>query len=372
MSNTEPTITQTEKTIKCKSCGGDLSYKPGSTSLKCKYCNSEQEIKDLPAEGEIVESDYKSILEKFASVSDKQELNTVTCSTCIAVVTMKPNVISDSCPYCGTDIIVTGGGTTFSVLKPQYILPFKIEIKVAKDEFSKWITGLWWAPNELKNQKNNTEKLQGMYLPYWTYDSATYTQYSGMRGDYYYETESYTDAQGKSQTRSVQKTRWTSASGCVSNEFDDVLVLASKSLPVTITDDLEPWDLASLNAFNENYLSGYRTEAYSIGLEEGFEKAKRKMEPKINTTICSDIGGDAQQIVSKDIEYNNITFKHILLPMWISSFNFKGKVYRFLINARTGEVQGERPYSWIKITLAVVAALAVIAGIIFIIKSNQN
>ncbi|MES2836496.1 MAG: hypothetical protein V4667_03150 [Bacteroidota bacterium] len=370
MSQTEPTITQTEKTIACSSCGGDLSYKPGTKSLKCKYCNSEQEIADVPAVA-VTESDYHSVLQNSANLGDKQELHTVSCSSCAAVVTMKPNVVSDFCPYCGTDIIVSGG-TSCSVLKPKYVLPFKIEVKAAKEEFNKWIKSLWWAPNSITKMQNNTEKLQGMYIPYWTYDTATHTKYSGMRGDYYYETESYTDSQGKTQTHRVRKTRWSSTSGYVSNKFDDVLVIASKSLPTKIADDLEPWDLKNLEGFTEHYLSGYRTEAYAVGLEDGFEVVKDKIKGVINKTIESDIGGDTQQIISKDVDYNSITFKHILLPLWISTFNFGGKSYRFLINARTGEVQGERPYSWIKITLAVIAALAVIAGIIVLIKMNQK
>jgi len=199
-------------------------------------------------------------------------------------------------------------------------------------------------------------------MPFWTYDTATTTRYTGMRGDHYYVTESYTDSQGKSQTRSVQKTRWSGASGTVNNNFDDVLVCASHSLPEKLTRDLEPWDLPELQGYDDRYLSGFVTESYQVDLKAGFDSAKQVMAPKIRSTICSDIGGDVQQVTTQSSDYNNITFKHILLPLWISAYKYNDKVYRFMINARTGEVQGERPWSVIKITLLVLGVIAIGVG----------
>ena len=141
------------------------------------------------------------------------------------------------------------------------------------------------------------------------------------------------------------------SSGHVDNLFDDVLVVASKSLPREYVEKLEPWELQNLVPFNESYLSGFKTESYQIDLKEGFDDAKIKMDERIRAAVCSDIGGDHQRIHTLNTIYNNITFKHILLPIWISAYQYKEKVYRFLINGLTGEVQGERPYSWIKISL---------------------
>jgi hypothetical protein len=186
-----------------------------------------------------------------------------------------------------------------------------------------------------------------------------------LRGDHYYVTESYTDSNGRSQTRSVQKTRWSAASGHVSNSFDDVLVCASHSLPEKLVNELEPWDLPELVKYNDNFLAGFITESYQTGLKDGFGKAKVRMEDRIRSSVRSDIGGDTQQITTLSTEYNDITFKHILLPLWISAYRYNNKVYRFTINARTGEVQGERPYSAIKIALLVIAIIGIIVGIVY-------
>ncbi|MHC4947345.1 MAG: hypothetical protein ACYTG1_03670, partial [Planctomycetota bacterium] len=198
--------------------------------------------------------------------------------------------------------------------------------------------------------------LQGLYVPYWTYDSETTSRYTGMRGDHYWVTV----GSGKNRRR-VRRTRWRPAGGTVRNTFDDLLVLGSRSLPRKHADRLEPWDLEALVPHDEAYLAGFNAESYQIDLEEGFGIACGLMEPVIRATIRSDIGGDTQQIHSVQTEHDAITYKHVLLPVWTSSYRYRDRVYRLLINGRTGEVQGERPWSWVKIVLAVLGGLAAAA-----------
>jgi DNA-directed RNA polymerase subunit RPC12/RpoP len=350
--------------VKCVGCGGNLKFAPGTDHLNCEYCGAKNEIKPTAgAETVIEESDFETFLNQAATSSDKQDISTVKCENCGASTTLKPNVTSSSCPYCDTALVIKNA-TTNSLIRPKYVLPFKIERKGANEAFIKWVESLWFAPGDLKKYaENSAEKLNGVYMPFWTYDTDTTTRYTGLRGDYYYVTESYTDSQGKSQTRSVQKTRWSGASGTVNNNFDDVLVCASRSLPEKLTRDLEPWDLPALAGYDDRYLSGFVTESYQVDLKAGFDTAKQVMAPTIRKTICSDIGGDVQQVTTQSSDYNNITFKHILLPLWISAYRYNDKVYRFMINARTGEVQGERPWSTIKIVLCVIAAIAIGVGI---------
>jgi LSD1 subclass zinc finger protein len=350
-------------TIKCKNCGANLKFKPGTESLSCDYC---QTINEIALERtEVIENDFNLFIEEAEAKTEHQVISTVKCGSCGANTTLQPNVTSSNCPYCDTPLVVKDAATC-DIIKPSYVLPFKVERNKAKEGFVKWVGGLWFAPSKLKNYaENSAEKLKGVYLPYWTYDSNTESDYSGLRGDHYYVTESYTDSNGRSQTRSVQKTRWSAASGHVSNSFDDVLVCASHSLPEKLVNELEPWDLPELVKYNDNFIAGFITESYQTGLKDGFGKAKVRMEDRIRSSVRSDIGGDTQQITTLSTEYNDITFKHILLPLWISAYRYNNKVYRFTINARTGEVQGERPYSAIKIALLVIAIIGIIVGIVY-------
>jgi predicted RNA-binding Zn-ribbon protein involved in translation (DUF1610 family) len=355
--------------LACQNCGANLKFLPGTTQLICEYCGTKNEIPLSQEETlkAVQEIDYKSFIASKMANEAMQEILTVKCTACGAEITFKPNITSDECPFCGTSIIVTNK-VSKKILKPKSLLPFKITRKEAQAEFAKWLGTLWFAPNKLKKYARKEDGLNGIYLPYWTFDTRTTSSYTGQRGDDYYVTETYTTQEnGKmvTRTRQVKHTRWSYASGNVRNDFDDVLVVASNSLPRNYANELEPWDLVNLVAYDDNFLSGFRSESYQLGLEEGFEIGKTIMYDDICITIRDDIGGDQQRIDSVNTSYSDITFKHILLPVWISAYRFKEKVFRFMVNARTGEVQGERPYSIIKITLAILAVIIVIVIVMY-------
>jgi hypothetical protein len=211
-----------------------------------------------------------------------------------------------------------------------------------------------------------------MYLPYWTFDCSTDSDYTGQRGENYTVSESYTAVEnGKNvtRTRQVVKTRWYPASGKVHNTFDDILIEATQSLRKDKLRGLEPWDLKNLAGYSDKYLSGFRTETYAVDVKSGYNEAKQRMEPAIQSTIRQDIGGDQQMIQYVQTTYRDPTFKHILLPVWLSAYRYNNKVFQFLINARTGEVQGERPYSSAKIATAIVVGI-ILAIVLYFSLSN--
>jgi len=361
---------ETANTIKCKNCGANLKFAPGAQSLNCQYCNTNNPIE--VEKTEIIENDFNKFFEENLPTTEQVTISTVKCTSCGAATTLAPNVASSNCPYCDTPLVVKNASNN-KIIKPKYILPFKIERDSAKNSFVKWVGGLWFAPNKLKQYATHSaERLKGVYMPYWTYDTNTVSDYSGLRGEHYYVTETYRDSNGNTQTRSVQRTAWYPASGTVRNTFDDVLICASHSLPAKLVNELEPWDLPALVSYDDKFLAGFVTESYQTELKQGFEEAKKRMASKIESSVRSDIGGDTQQVHSINSQYNDITFKHILLPLWISAYKFNDKTYRFTINARTGEVQGERPYSAWKIFFAVLAGLAIIGGGIYLYKKYAH
>jgi uncharacterized CHY-type Zn-finger protein len=355
--------------IICNQCGAKLTFKPGTNSLNCEFCGAINQIETKQAV--IEEIDYLSFIANKYQSSNTIEVHTIKCETCGAQTTFQENVVAELCDFCASPLSAKRGETS-KIIEPESLLTFKVTDKEGQDLFKKWLRKIWFAPNDLKKYAYQKEKLKGIYLPYWTYDSSTTTRYTGQRGDNYQVQEKYTNDKGESSTRTVTKIRWSSRSGTVHNSFDDVLVVASNSLPKKYLYRLEPWDLKSLVPYDQKYLAGFKAESYGVDVQEGFETAKDIMQDEIDSTIRRDIGGDHQQITTKSTDYKDITFKHILLPVWLSAYRYNKKVYRFMINARTGEVQGERPYSWIKITLAVLLALAVIAAAVYLIDKYGN
>ncbi|MCW8128954.1 MAG: hypothetical protein KIS92_01090 [Planctomycetota bacterium] len=347
----------------CASCGAKVDFTPGTESLTCPYCGAANQIPK--SEADIHELDFDAVLSEAEGQEERQEILTVKCGACAAETTLPPNVTSATCPYCSANIVADS--VSRRAIKPKSLLPFKIAQKPAFECFRKWIGGLWFAPNDLKRYARTEQKLTGLYVPFWTYDSRTISFYRGERGDDYYVTV----GSGKNQRRE-RRTRWRSVSGTVWKNFDDILVLASRSLPRDYAEKLEPWDLNNLVPYQDEFLSGFRTENYSIDLKGGFARAKEIMYEAICEAIRRDIGGDRQRIHSVKTSHNNVTFKHVLLPVWMSAYRYREKIYRILINARTGEVQGERPWSWIKIALAVLAGLAVVGGIIALVAANKH
>ena len=365
----QQTDNQQVQMFKCQSCGAKMQFVPGSVVQQCPYCQHQNPIPQ--SEEDIRELDFRAYLARQGQ-EDLAESLTIKCGHCAAEFSTEINVTSQECPFCGSEIVATAASTKH--IKPKSLLPFHITQDKSRQLFGQWLSGLWFAPNDLKKNAANDARLTGVYVPYWTYDTDTTTFYRGQRGEHYWETQHYTTREnGKTvhKTRQVRKTRWYPASGTVWNAFDDVLVLASHSLPRKYTEKLEPWDLQNLVPHADEYLSGFRTESYQVNLEQGFDVATQLMEPHIRQRVRRDIGGDEQRISSIRTQYNNITFKHLLLPVWISAYRYNNEVYRFLINGRTGEVQGQRPWSIAKILLAVVAGLLVIGGIALAVVSAR-
>jgi uncharacterized CHY-type Zn-finger protein len=358
--------TQVKNEMACKNCGALLTFKPGTLKLTCQYCQAENEIQQA-AQTEIIENDLEDFLAKHSEEKEKMTVTTIQCGTCGATSTMDPKITSDKCPFCATTFVLKNGSSS-SIYKPQYVLPFGIDDKKAFENFKVWLKSLWFAPSELSNYVDRADRLSGMYLPFWTFDCQTESSYSGQRGVDYTETETFTNSKGENETRSVVRTRWYPVSGNVSNMFDDILIEASTSLPKNKLRALEPWDLKNLVSYNDQYLSGFRTENFQIDLRTAYQEGKGRMQVVITTTINRDIGGDRQTIQSVNTTYNNPTFKYVLLPVWISAYRYNNKVYQFLINARTGEVQGERPYSAAKIALTVLAGIVIAVVLYFVLK----
>lgn len=354
-----------QRDIRCTGCAGKLVFAPGTNSMKCPYCGT---LNEIAASSETIEElDFEKFLKEFQEQSVVQEVANIKCEACGAQTTFDPGVVSGECPFCGTPQVVKQASMN-RTFRPRSLLPFMVNLDTAYAGFRHWLKKLWFAPNKLKNSARQ-DSFTGLYIPYWTYDAKTATDYRGQRGDDYQERQNYTAVENGrtvTRTRTVTKTRWTRKSGHVDCVFNDVLVAASRSLPEKHVKNLEPWHLGKLVPFDESYLSGFRTESYQIDLREGFALAKQIIDKGIESAVRKDIGGDRQIIEMLRTIYNNITFKHILLPIWISAYRFNNKTYRFLINGCTGEVQGERPYSRVKITLFVLTIIAVIVAIVLL------
>ncbi len=359
-----------EHLFPCDQCGADYRFSPSEGKLHCDHCGHEKSVAQQgPWDTQITEMDFAKGVALSLADADIEETRVSSCPNCAAQVTLDPDIHATECPFCATPVVTDT--STHRHIKPKGVVPFYVDETTAKQAMTTWMGKLWFAPNGLQDYARKGRKLQGVYVPYWTFDADTSSTYRGERGKIYYETRQVM-RDGKMTTQRVQKIRWFPASGRVARFFDDVLVLASQALPRKFIQGLAPWDLSRLTPYTPEFLAGFQAEGYSIELQQGFETARDIMDQQIARDIRFDIGGDRQRIHHVDTRLSDITYKHILLPVWIAAYKYRGTSYRFVVNGQTGRVQGERPYSAWKITFAVITGLLIAGAIGYAIALNQG
>lgn len=351
----------------CPSCGADLVFRIGSEHLNCGYCGYEKEIV-LDAERRIEERDLNAMLEELSEKHDDGEQaqpgdNEVRCDSCGGTVLFSGTLTSTSCPYCASPLQRDNIQVAKNRIGADGILPLQIDEPKAHNHIGEWVKGRWFAPNRFLRE-GVTGEIHSVYLPFWTFDAMTFNVYRGQRGDHY----TVTVGSGKNR-RTVTKTRWSSRSGQFQRFFDDVVVLATRGLPHQLIHELEPWPFEKLIPFTQEVSAGHYARTYDLPLREGFANAKLRIEAAVESETRRRIGGDVQRISSLKSDYDALTFKHLLMPVWIFAYRYGDKPYQVFVNGATGEVQGQRPYSWIKIMLAVIAGAAV-AGIIALVSQS--
>ncbi|MCR4618884.1 MAG: hypothetical protein K5669_11955 [Lachnospiraceae bacterium] len=364
----------TEK--KCPSCGAAMEFDAASGKLKCPYCETEVEIpaavekeSDQPGEkvgvGQVQKEGAakENVLDLDKIEEDgNRDWGTATkvfnCKYCGAEIVMDVNSLSTTCPYCGSNH-VTEATDDKGTLSPGGVVPFRISQQQAGELFRKWIGAKLFAPNAAKKSAK-AESFQGIYLPYWTFDAQTETDYIGEYG--IDTTEHYTDSDGNDCTRT--RTDWYDTRGHHSEFIDDELICASKNHTESFLKSIEPFNTADNKVYSPEYLSGFLAERYTVPLTEGWNSATKQIEYDLKNSICREIEAincaDDSKVHKMDIVYSNMTYKYLLLPVWMSSFTFNGKVFQFAVNGQTGKVGGKSPVSPWKVALAIIIGIIVL------------
>ena len=337
--------------------------------LRCPYCGYEQQV--AGSGRQVHEHPYSELAEMRRERASDSGVHVFVCQKCGART--ESDALSQACQFCGAPLVVDSAA--LAQLPPEAVLPFELDRNGVREALRVWVRSRWFAPSRLK-KVTEAESTKGTYIPHWTYDSGTESDYQGERGEYYWVTETYTttDANGQQRTatRQVRHTRWYHASGTVRRDFDDVLVSGTTRLDDDQVEALAPWSLTDATPYQPDYLAGYHTLRYDIEPETGLEHAKQLMAPVIEQDCRRDIGGDEQRVDRVDTRYFNITYKLMLLPIWIAVYLYAGRSFQVLVNGRTGKVTGQRPYSAVKISLAVVAAILVIVAVVLLVLNRRH
>lgn len=355
----------TENEYRCEGCGGIMQFDTASQMLKCPNCGNEMPI--ITENATVEEHPLTLDALRQNQVKDKPT-QTMECSGCGAHIEVGKNETAARCPYCDSTYVLANKQEV--TLVPDGVLPFKIDKQELSKLFATWIKKKWLAPNELKNiyQRGG---FQGIYVPYWAFDAQTDCYYTAMGGKN--RTEHYHDSEGKDCTRTV--TDWYHTSGRIQHEFADVPVAASTRFHKGLFTGLEPFDFKQVTPYSADYTSGYLSENYSIGLEEGHRDGISQMEQELRNMAANQVRRryDTVKDIRLNTRYYNEAYKYIMLPIYSTAYSYKDKNYTVLINGQSGKVKGKYPKSPIKIAIIAIVAIIIIALVaIFGNKNKQD
>ena len=352
----------------CPACGGEAQWNPAKKALVCPFCGTVSPAQaELTATGEqvIIEHDLAAALR---GIPDDQrgwqaDKVSVKCQSCQAISVFDASRVGQRCDFCGSSALVPYEEIK-QAFTPESLLPMKLSEDKVRVAIRCWYGGRWFAPNKLKRAAL-TDTVKGVYIPYWTFDAQVHADWTAESGYYYYETETYTDSDGKTQTRQVQKIRWQPSSGEVDHFFDDELVPASRGVQPAMLRRIEPFPTKQLVPYNAGFLSGWLVERYQIDLVAAAKTARGEMDAEMERLCAAEVPGDTHRNLQVETDYSGQTFKHILAPIWLLTYNYGARNFQVVINGFTGTIAGQYPKSWVKITFAILAVLAAI-GLLFL------
>lgn len=354
-----------EQIYKCEGCGSTMEFDVKTQNLKCPNCGNIIEIID----------NKTNVVEHTLTLEDKETIkvsmktsSTMECKGCGSHVEVAPDCTAVECPYCGSSYVLAEKQE--EILVPDGVIPFKIEKVEISQMIRKWIKSRWLAPNKLKTLYQG-DKIQGLYVPYWTFDSRVDCPYTAMGGRDRHVT--YKDSEGKTQHRI--ETDWYFTTGRIKHFFDDVQVSASRNMKASLIEGIEPFNTKEVASYSPNYLSGFSSESYSIGLNEGNIEAKDRMKDSLHSMAEDEVRMHYDKVMDVKLQPNfyNETYKHVLLPVYATSYSYNGKNFNVLINGETGRMKGDYPKSPVKIAILVILSLIIaVLGVYFYNNYEEN
>ena len=343
----------------CAACGAQAEWTPARQALVCAFCGTVAPF-SLGAGGEIVELDLVTALRELPEESRgwAAETRSVQCQSCKAVTVFDPSRVGQHCDFCGSPTLLPYDEIR-APIRPHSLLPFKVPESAVREQIRRWYASKWLAPNRLRTRAL-VDRVHGVYIPYWTFDAHAVCPWTAEAGHYYYRTETYTDNQGRRQTRHVRHVRWEPASGEVQHFFDDEPVPGTHGLSAHLLRQIEPFPTSELVPYDTAFLSGFVVEHYQVVLFEAAERSQAQMRQQLYDMSARQIPGDTYRNLVISPVYSSQTFKHVLVPVWLLIYTYANKPWQVVVNGYTGAMAGDYPKSPWKIALLVIAALIVV------------
>jgi hypothetical protein len=341
----------------CSACGAQAEWNPAKQLLVCPFCGTATPF-TVDATGAIQELDLAKALRELPDEERgwQTEKRTVQCQSCKAVSVFDPERVGQNCEFCGSPSLVDYKEIK-APIRPQSLLPFTVTEGNVREQIRKWYASKWLAPNKLRTRAL-VDRVHGVYIPYWTFDAHVVCPWDAEAGHYYYTTETYREG-GQTRTRQVRHVRWEPASGEVRHFFDDEPVPGTQGVATRLLKQVEPFPTQELKPYDTAFLSGFVVEHYQVVLFDAAKRSQDQMNAQLYQMCAAQVPGDTFRNLQIHPTYSGQTFKHILVPVWLLTYNFGAKIFQVVVNGVTGRMAGDYPKSPWKIALLVLLAIIV-------------
>ena len=353
----------------CPACGAQAEWNAATQKLACPFCGTESPHRIDRETGKVVEVDLVSTLRALPDEARGwlDARRSVQCQSCRAVMVFEASRVGQNCEFCGSPALIDYTEIK-APIRPQGVLPFRIDASRVRDEIRRWWRSKWLAPGRLARAAL-VDTVRSIYIPYWTFDARVHCPWAAEAGYHYYVPVTTTGANGRRITTMQQRTRWEPAAGVVDTFFDDEPVPGTQGLPLDLLRRVEPFPTAETVPYDTAFLSGFVVEHYQIVLLDAAQASQEQMKRKLYEMCSAEVPGDTQRNLQIHPTFSAQTFKHILVPVWLLSYLYATKTYQVVVNGYDGRMAGQYPKSPWKIAILVLLAIIVC---IIVILANQN
>lgn len=323
---------------KCPSCGGMLEFDSGVQQMKCPYCDSEFSIEAMQEHDAALDDAGESRMEWEVTQDTWSEeeaagMKVYKCKSCGGEIVADETTGASKCPYCDNPVVMTGQFA--GDLKPEFIIPFKLDKEAAKKALSDHLTGKKLLPKVFRDQ-HTIEEIKGVYVPVWLFDAEA-------EGDIVYKAHKVSKRWSDNDYDYVKRDYFTvRRAGTMA--FQGVPVDGSSKMDDNLMESIEPFDFKDAVPFQPAYMSGFLADKYDVDAEASIARANERIRHSVEKAFRDSVTGyESVDVEKTSIQLDNAKAKYAMYPVWLLNISWNGKIYPFAMNGQTGKFVGDLP-----------------------------
>lgn len=337
--------------FKCPQCGAATAFSAADGGLTCSHCGYYEAPEKAVVGKRAAQFEFTVETMERATQGWGAERKELACQDCGATTTIPADSLTHTCTFCGSNQVIQRQAAQ-DVMRPRFLIPFKIEPEACQKITGEWLGSSWMTPAALQKLAA-LAKFNGVFLPFWTFGATTCADWKAQVG--HTRTERYYD-HGEWKTRTV--TDWVWESGQATLKIEDLLQPGTARLSARLLKEVKSYNLSELAPYEPKYLAGLQAQAYDIPLEKAWDTGRQEMRERTRQACLSQASTSQVRSFSMNLDFADESWRYVLLPVYLATYTYESKPYQVMVNGETGKITGQRPADWNKIWLVIALLLA--------------